>query len=84
MIRLWQKDKLLPFIPSPTRRNRDPIFLVNRMAKFAGIERLRWRKGIHVLVGLIHFAPLATTFNHFLTRRSIKKLMPVCSLLPHP
>jgi len=84
MIRFWQKDKLLPFIPSPTRRNRDPIFLVNRMAKFAGIEGLRWRKGIHVLVGLIHSAPLATTFNHFLTRRSIKKLMPVCSLLPRP
>ena len=50
MIRLWQKDKLLGLISSPTGWNRDTILLVDGMAKLAGVERLGRRNRTHASV----------------------------------
>ncbi len=38
MRRLRQKDEFFCLVPSPPRRNRDSIFLVDRMPEFAGIK----------------------------------------------
>ena len=64
MICLWQKDKLLGLISSPTGWNRDTILLVDGMAKLAGVEslvrRVHWRVVNWSI--LTHFPPLLTTF----------------------
>ena len=62
MIRLRQKDEFLSFIPSPARRNRDAILLVDGMAKFSGVEAFEVEKGNPCVSGdssiLPHLTPL--------------------------
>src|SRR5262249_11753741 len=85
MGRLRQEDEFLGLVPSPTRRNRDAIFLVNGMPELTGIKTFGWRIVVHVSSGeFIHFAPLDTTFNHLPAARSIKNFRLVCASLPQP
>jgi len=77
MRRLRQKDEFFCLVPSPTRRNRDSIFLVDGMPEFAGIKTFGWRIVVHVSSGeFIHFPPLDPTFNHLRIARSIKNFAP--------
>ena len=83
MRRLRQKDEFFCLVPSPPRRNRDSIFLVDGMPEFAGIKTFRWRIVVHVSSGeFIHFPPLDPTFNHLPIARSIKNFSPVCAYSP--
>ncbi len=85
MSRLGQKDKFLCLVPSPTRRNRDSIFLVDGMPELSGIEAFGWRIVVHVSSGeFVHFAPLDPTFNHLPHVRSIKNFRHVCAYSPEP
>ncbi len=67
MIWLGEKNEFFAFCAAPAGRNRDAIFFVDGMSKFAGVESLRLRIGIHTPVEnwaiLIHFPPLLTTFR---------------------
>jgi len=62
---IGQEDEFLGGITSPARGNSDAIFLIDTMAKFAGIKRLEIGGIIHERAGvastLIHFPPLLTT-----------------------
>jgi len=66
MRRLRQKDEFFCLVPSPTRRNRDSIFLVDGMPELSGIEAFGWRIVVHDRVEnssiLLHLTPLLTTF----------------------
>src|ERR1043166_1100777 len=74
MSRFRQKNEFLCLVPTPARRNRDSILLVDGMPEFSGVEAFGWRIVVHVSSGeFIHFAPLDTTFNHRPSSRSIKK-----------
>lgn len=42
MIRFRKNDELFGAIASPARGYGDAILLVDEMAKFAGVEELRW------------------------------------------
>lgn len=85
MRRLRQKDEFFCLVPSPPRRNRDSIFLVDGMPEFAGIKTFGWRIVVHVWSGeFIHFPPLDPTFNHLPIARSIKNFSPVCAYSPRP
>ena len=82
MSRLRQKDEFFCLAPSPTRRNRDSIFLVDGMPEFAGIKTFGWRIVVHVSSGeFIHFPPLDPTFNHLPDCAVNKKLQPRLRLL---
>jgi len=67
MRRLRQKDEFFCLVPSPPRRNRDSIFLVDRMPEFAGIKTFGWRIVVHVRVEnssiFLHLTPLLTTYR---------------------
>lgn len=85
MRRLRQKDEFFRLVPSPPRRNRDSIFLVDGMPEFAGIKTFGWRIVVHVWSGeFIHFPPPDPTFNHLPIARSIKNFSPVCAYSPRP
>src|SRR5262245_21544858 len=64
--RVRQKDEFFRRVPSPTRRNRDSVFLVDGMPELAGIKTFGWRIVVHVRVEnssiLLHLTPLLTTF----------------------
>jgi len=66
MRRLRQKYEFFCLVPSPTRRNRDSIFLVNGMPELAGKKTFGWRIVVHVRVEnssiFLHLTPLLTTF----------------------
>src|SRR5215469_7514609 len=85
MSRLRQKNKFLCLVPSPTRRNRNSIFLVDGMPELSGIKAFGWRIVVHVSSGeFVHFAPLDPTFNHVPCAKSIKNFRPVCTCSPEP
>src|SRR4029077_3029083 len=71
--RFRQKNEVLRKIASPTRRDRDPVLLVNGMPKLAGIETFGLGISVHWSRGaMAHFTPLDPTFNHLRAKRSIK------------
>src|SRR4029453_7485800 len=74
MSRFRQENEFLCLVPSPARRNRDSILLIDGMPELSGVEAFGWRIVVHVSSGgIIHFAPLDTTFNHRPSAGSIKK-----------
>jgi len=65
MARFRQNEELSAFVATPGCGNSDPIFIVDEVTKFAGVEQLSLRKRLHGQVEncsiLIHFPPLLTT-----------------------
>jgi len=47
MTRFWQNEELSGFVATPSRGNGDPIFIVDEVTKFAGVEQLSLRKRLH-------------------------------------
>src|SRR6266487_1769073 len=85
MSRFRQENEFLCLVPTPARRNRDSIFLVDGMPEFSGKETFGWRIVVHVSSGeFIHFAPPDPTFNHLPAARSIKNFRLVCAYSPQP
>src|SRR6266513_355023 len=77
MSRFRQENEFLCLVPTPARRNRDSVFLVDGMPELSGVEAFGWRIVVHESSGeFIHFAPLDPTFNHLPTARSIKNFRP--------
>src|SRR5581483_2547242 len=82
---LRQQDELFCFVSPPAGRDCDSIFLVDGMAKLAGIKAFGWRIVVHVVSGVfIHSAPLDTTFNHLALAGSIKNFSLICAYPPQP
>src|SRR4029453_18752903 len=82
MSRFRQENEFLCLVPTPARRNRDSIFLVDGMPEFSGKETFGWKIVVHVSSGeFIHFAPLDSTFNHLPAARSIKKFQACLPIL---
>jgi hypothetical protein len=48
MSALWQKNEFFCLVPSPSKRNCDPMLLVDGMPELAGIETFGWRIVVHV------------------------------------
>src|SRR6266446_2215633 len=85
MSRFRQEDEFLCLVPTPARRNRDSVFLVDGMPELSGVEAFGWRIVVHGSSGeFIHFAPLDPTFKHIPTPRSIKNFRPVSAYSPQP
>ena len=67
MSRFRQENEFLCLVPTPARRNRDSIFLVDGMPELSGIEAFGWRIVVHDRVEnssiLLHLTPLLTTFR---------------------
>src|SRR3982750_4457240 len=65
MSRFRQEDEFLCRVPTPARRNRDSIFLIDGMPEFSGVEAIGWRIVVHVSVEnssiVLHLTPLLTT-----------------------
>ena len=73
MSRLGQKNEFFRTIVSPTKGDRDPIFVIDQMPELAGIETFGLGIAIHWSSGtIVHSAPLDPTFNHLRNGRSIK------------
>lgn len=83
MRRLGQKNEFFRAIAPPARRNRDSILVIDAMPELSGIEpfglgiSVHWSSG-----GIVHFAPLDTTFNHLSDKRSIKIFRLICTRAP--
>jgi len=71
--RLRQKNEILGAIAPPTRRDCDPILLVNEMPELSSVEPFGLGISVHWSRGaMAHFTPLDPTFNHLRRKRSIK------------
>ena len=85
MSRLGQKNELFGTIVPPTRGDRDPILVIDRMPELAGIETFGLGIGVHWSSGaIVHSAPLDPTFNHLCNGRSIKIFQDIATLPPSP
>ena len=85
MTRFRQNEELSGFVATPACGNGDPIFIVDEVTKFAGVEQLSLRKRLHGVSGeLFHSNPLSSTFNHFAYQGVNKKLTPHLQPLSRP
>src|SRR5205823_15133129 len=65
MSRFRQENELLCRVPTPARRNRHSVFLVDGMPELSGVEALGWRILVHESSGeLIDLATPYPTFTH--------------------
>jgi hypothetical protein len=82
VLRMRQENELFALTPPPAKWYGDPVFLVERMAEFAGEEFLGLRVVFHTPADKsaisIHFPPLLTTFR----TRGQYKLMAVAPFFP--